>query len=284
MQLRTRQFKFEFPRTTLLMGIVNVTPDSFSDGGNHLDRDAAVAHGLHLIEEGADLLDVGGESTRPGASPVTEEEETKRVIPVIQELARRTHRPLSIDTQKPTVARAALEVGAAIVNDIAANREDPAMWRLVAATGAGYICMHMRGTPQTMQQVPTYSDVVGDVAEFFADRLNRLAEAGVPPEQVALDVGIGFGKTLEHNLELLAAISSFQSLGRPLLLGVSRKSFIGQLTGADVNDRLAGTLAATMLAIQDGVQMIRTHDVKATRQALQVADAIDRQRRACGNS
>ena len=284
MQLRARQFKFEFPRTTLLMGIVNVTPDSFSDGGNHLDRDAAVAHGLHLIEEGADLLDVGGESTRPGASPVTEEEETKRVIPVIQELARRTNRPLSIDTQKPTVARAALEVGAAIVNDIAANREDPAMWRLVAATGAGYICMHMRGTPQTMQQVPTYSDVVGDVAEFFADRLNRLAEAGVPPEQVALDVGIGFGKTLEHNLELLAAISSFQSLGRPLLLGVSRKSFIGQLTGADVNDRLAGTLAATMLAIQDGVQMIRTHDVKATRQALQVADAIDRQRRACGNS
>ena len=199
-------------------------------------------------------------------------------------MKQQTDRPLSIDTQKPEVAAAALEAGAVIVNDIAANRSDPVMWQVVAESGAGYVCMHMQGTPQTMQAAPQYEDVVSEVRSFFEDRLNRLAQAGVRAEQVALDVGIGFGKTLEHNLALLGALSSFQTLGRPLLLGVSRKSFIGQLTGAATADRLAGSLAATVLAAADGVQLVRTHDVATTRQALQVAAAINESKRACGSN
>ncbi len=284
MRFQARQFTFEFPRPTMLMGIVNVTPDSFSDGGQFLDTEEAVAHGLQLVAEGADILDIGGESTRPGAASVAIDEEISRVVPVIRELARRTDRVISIDTQKPEVAAAALEAGAAIVNDIAANRSDLAMWRLVAGTGAGYICMHMQGTPQDMQAAPRYGDIVGEVRDFFIDRLNRLAGAGVHAGQVALDVGIGFGKRLEHNLALLAALSSFQTLNRPLVLGVSRKSFVGQLTGAATSDRLAGSLAATLAAVAAGVQMIRTHDVAATRQALQVAAAINESKRACGSN
>jgi len=284
MLFHARQFDFTFPRPTVLMGIVNVTPDSFSDGGQFLRTDQAVEHGLRLVAEGADILDIGGESTRPGAPAVPTEEELNRVIPVIRELKQRTDRPLSIDTQKPEVAAAALGAGAAIVNDIAANRSEPAMWRFVAEAGAGYVCTHMQGTPQTMQEAPYYDDVVSEVRRFFDDRLNRLALAGVRAEQVVLDVGIGFGKTLEHNLELLGAISCFQSHGRPLLLGVSRKSLIGKLTGAATPDRLAGSLAATVLALADGVQMVRTHDVAATRQALQVAERLMESRRACGKN
>jgi len=284
MRWQARHFAFEFPRPTVLMGIVNVTPDSFSDGGQFLHADQAVAHGLQLVAEGADILDIGGESTRPGAACVAIAEEISRVVPVIRELARRTDRIISIDTQKPEVAAAALEAGAAIVNDIAASRSDPTMWRLVAGTGAGYVCMHMQGTPQDMQAAPRYGEVVREVRDFFVDRLNRLAGAGVHAGQVALDVGIGFGKLLEHNLSLLAAITSFQTLNRPLLLGVSRKSFIGQLTGAAASDRLPGSLAATLSAVADGVQMIRTHDVAATRQALQVAAALNDSKRACGSN
>lgn len=274
MILRCGKFTFTFPRPTLVMGIVNVTPDSFSDGGRYLNAEAAMAHGVELVRQGADMLDIGGESTRPGAVPVPEAEELRRVLPVLEALAGRVAVPLSIDTRKPAVARAALQAGASLVNDVAANRDDPAMWRIVADAQAGYVCMHMQGTPQTMQLHPVYADVVREVDEFFAERQARLRRAGVADEQVVLDVGIGFGKTLRHNLQLLRALGAFKKQGRPLLLGVSRKSFLGQLTGADVAARLPGSLAAACWAVTQGVQIIRTHDVAETVQAVRVTEAI----------
>src|SRR6478609_1055226 len=277
MLLRCRQFEFRFPRPALVMGIVNVTPDSFSDGGQYCDTNAAVSHGLDLAQQGAAILDIGGESTRPGAASVSEREELDRVIPVIKGLAARTQVPLSIDTMKPAVAEAAIAVGASIVNDIAANRTDDTMWRLVAKTGAGYVAMHMQGLPQTMQSQPVYDDVVAEVRHFFCDRLERLKAAGVNEEQVMFDVGIGFGKTLEHNLQLLNALRNFTTLRRPVLLGVSRKSFIGTLTGAGVMERLPGSLACACLAVAAGVQLIRTHDVTETVQAVRMTEAILKQ-------
>ena len=277
MIFRARQFEFRFPRPALVMGIVNVTPDSFSDGGKFHAEDEAVSHGLDLVQQGAELLDIGGESTRPGAWAVSEAEELRRVIPVIERLAAQVKVPLSIDTMKPAVARAALAAGASIVNDVAANRDDDAMWRVVAETGAGYVAMHMQGLPQTMQSHPMYSDVKRDVEDFFGDRMRRLNAVGVSVDQVVFDVGIGFGKTLEHNLQLLAALRSFTKLGRPLLLGVSRKSFIGALSGAGVDERLPGSLACTCLAIESGVQIIRTHDVAETIQAVRMTEAILKQ-------
>jgi dihydropteroate synthase len=274
MLFRCRQFEFRFPRPALVMGIVNVTPDSFSDGGQYCDTDAAVSHGLDLAQQGAAILDIGGESSRPGAAPVSEQEELNRVIPVIEGLAARTQVPLSIDTMKPAVAQAALAAGASIVNDIAANRADDTMWRLVAETGAGYVAMHMQGLPQTMQARPVYEDVVAEVKDFFRDRMERLNAAGVMADQVIFDVGIGFGKTLEHNLQLLSALRSFTTLERPVLLGVSRKSFIGALTGANVAERLPGSLACACLAVAADVQIIRTHDVIETVQAIRVTEAI----------
>ncbi|HEY6170540.1 MAG TPA: dihydropteroate synthase [Verrucomicrobiae bacterium] len=268
-----RKFKFEFPRPTLLMGVVNVTPDSFSDGGRFFSTDAAVAHALELVEQGADLLDIGGESTRPDAAPVSEEEELRRVLPVIERLAARVAVPISIDTQKPAVARAALAAGGSIVNDIAANREDDAMWRVVAEAGAGYVAMHMRGTPQTMQLNPHYADVVEEVAAFFTERSLRFERSGIRRDQVVLDVGIGFGKTVEHNLQLLGALERFRKLERPLMLGVSRKSFIAAVAG-EAGNRLPGSLACAVWAVQRGVQIIRAHDVAETRQALRVIEAI----------
>ena len=256
------------------MGVVNVTPDSFSDGGQFLDPKRAVAHGLALIAEGAEILDIGGESTRPGAAPVTEAEELRRVIPVIERLAAQVKVPLSIDTTKPAVARAALAAGASLVNDIAANRAADEMWRVVAETKAGYVCMHMQGSPATMQINPTYGDVVAEVTAFLRDRLARLSAAGVAAEQVVLDVGIGFGKTLEHNLQLLATLGGFTKLGRPLLLGVSRKSFLGKIHGGEVAERLPGALACAVLAVAAGVQIIRAHDVRETVQAIRVAEAV----------
>ena len=274
MIFRARQFQITFPRPTLVVGIVNVTPDSFSDGGRFRAEDNAVSHALDLIQQGAELLDIGGESTRPGAEPVSEAEELRRVIPVIERLAPQVTVPISIDTMKPSVAHAALAAGASIINDVAAHRSDDAMWRVVAETGAGYVAMHMQGLPQTMQAQPTYSDVVREVEVFFHERMQRLNAAGVAADQVVFDVGIGFGKTLEHNLQLLAAMQSFAKLGRPLLLGVSRKSFIGALTGAGVEERLPGSLACTCLAVEAGVQIIRTHDVAETVQAVRVTEAI----------
>ncbi|MEY4387347.1 MAG: hypothetical protein RLY20_2630 [Verrucomicrobiota bacterium] len=276
MLFRARQFKIEFPRPVMVMGVVNVTPDSFSDGGQFLDAGKAIAHALKLVEQGAELLDIGGESTRPGATPVSEAEELRRVLPVIEALARKTQVPLSIDTVKPAVAKAALTAGASIVNDIAANRTDETLWRIVADAGAGYICMHMQGTPQTMQADPRYADVTREVGEFFNERLARLSASGMRAEQVALDPGIGFGKTLEHNLQLLAHLGNFTAFARPLVLGVSRKSFIGRIAPSQATDRLPGSLAATSLAVAAGVQMIRAHDVAETVEAVRVAEAIVR--------
>lgn len=256
------------------MGIVNVTPDSFSDGGQFFDTGAAVAHGRRLIAEGADLLDIGGESTRPGATPVTVAEELQRVVPVIRALADQVQVPLSVDTMKPAVARAALEAGASIVNDVAANRTSPAMWEVVAATGAGYVAMHMQGTPQTMQLAPRYTDVIREVREFFGERLDRLEAAGVKAEQVALDPGVGFGKTMEQNLDLLARLAELRTRARPLLLGISRKSFIGKLLGLEPHERIAAGLAGTVWAAGEGAQIFRTHDVAVTVQALRLREAL----------
>ncbi|HZV33321.1 MAG TPA: dihydropteroate synthase [Verrucomicrobiae bacterium] len=255
------------------MGIVNVTPDSFSDGGKYFDHAAAIAHGEDLARQGADILDIGGESTRPGAEPVSEAEELRRVIPVISALAKKVKTPISVDTMKPAVARAALEAGACMVNDVAANREDDAMWKLIAETGAGYVVMHMQGTPQTMQKKPVYEDVVGEVRQFFVERMKKLEAAGVKWEQIVLDVGIGFGKTAEHNLQLLAGLRSFTSLERPIVLGVSRKSFIARIADGG-NGRLSGALACTTLAAAAGVDIFRTHDVAETVQALRMTEAI----------
>lgn len=274
MFFHAHQFEFRFPRPALIMGIVNVTPDSFSDGGKFLDVDAAVAHALELFSQGAEILDIGGESTRPGAEPVSEVEELRRVIPVIKKLAATLKIPLSIDTMKPAVAQAALAAGASIVNDVAANRSDDAMWKIVAESGAGYVCMHAQGSPQTMQKNPAYKNIVDEVAAFFLERLENLKAMGVKAEQIAFDPGIGFGKSLEHNLSLLAGLGSFAKLGRPLLLGVSRKSFIGKFLGAETNQRLPASLACATLAVADGVQIIRTHDVAETVQAIRMAEAI----------
>jgi dihydropteroate synthase len=279
MLLRARHFTFKFPRPALVMAIVNVTPDSFSDGGKFFDGDKAIAHALKLVSEGADVLDIGGESTRPGATPVDEAEELRRVVPVIEALAANIKIPISIDTMKPGVARAAVAAGASIINDVAANRTENAMWRIAAETGAGYICMHMQGSPQTMQANPSYFDVLQEVAEFFRERLRRLNESGVVFDQVVFDPGIGFGKTFEHNLQLLAGLASFTKLERPLLVGVSRKSFIGKLPGAETNDRLPGSLAGAALAVAAGANIIRTHDAVETVQAVRMAEAIGAQNR-----
>ena len=258
----------------MVMGIVNVTPDSFPDGGKFLDPETAAAHGADLTAEGAEILDVGGESTRPGAAPVSEAEEMRRVLPVIERLASRLKVPVSIDTQKPGVARAALRAGASIVNDIAANRASQEMWRIVAEARAGYICVHMQGTPQTMQLNPHYQDVVREVREFFVERLEGLGQAGVEAGQVVLDPGIGFGKTLEHNLQLLAGLERFTNLNCPILFGVSRKSFIGKLLGAEVDERLPAALACACLAVKAGAHMVRTHDVAHTLQAVRMTEAV----------
>ncbi len=256
------------------MGIVNVTPDSFSDGGKFLDSAKAVAHARKLVEQGAEILDIGGESTRPGAEPVAENEELRRVIPVIEQLATKIKIPLSIDTMKPAVARAALQTGASIVNDVAANRENDALRKVVSEFHAGYICMHAQGEPRTMQRNPVYADVVRAIGDFFQDRLRRLNACGVAADQVVFDVGIGFGKTLENNLQLLANLRSFTTLARPLLIGVSRKSFIGKLLGANLNERLPASLACASLAIESGAQIIRTHDVMETVQAVRMTEAV----------
>jgi dihydropteroate synthase len=256
------------------MGVLNVTPDSFFDGGKFIRHELAIAHGLRLVEEGADIIDVGGESTRPGAAPVDETEELRRVAPVIEGLAKAVRVPISIDTMKPAVAKAALSAGASIVNDISANSADDRVGATAAESGAAYICMHMQGTPQTMQLDPRYDDVVAEVREFFFQRIQRLKDCGIGHEQLIFDPGIGFGKTLEHNLELLRALGGFSSLERPILLGVSRKGFIGRLLGTPIEERLPAALACACLAVEAGVQMIRTHDVAATVQAVRMTEAI----------
>jgi dihydropteroate synthase len=255
-----------------LMGVVNVTPDSFSDGGLHLDPEAAVAHGLALREQGADILDVGGESTRPGAEAVGEAAERERVVPVVEALAAAGAR-VSVDTSKAAVARAALSAGAGYVNDVTALA-DPAMAEVVASGGATCCLMHMLGTPRTMQRDPRYEDVVSDVKSFLEERLRFAVGEGIPEERLHLDPGIGFGKTTEHNLELLRRLDELLALGRPLVIGTSRKSFLGRLTGReDPRERLPGTIATSVLALERGASIFRVHDVPAVRDALVVAAA-----------
>jgi len=255
-----------------LMGVVNVTPDSFSDGGLFLDADAAVGHGVELVGDGADLLDVGGESTRPGAEEVGVEEELARVEPVVAGLAGTA--TVSVDTSKAEVARAALDAGASIVNDVTALRRDPEIGAVCAEAGAGLVLMHMQGEPRTMQADPTYGDVVEDVKAFLAERMEVAVGAGVAEERIWLDPGIGFGKTLEHNLELLRRLGELRGLGRPLVVGTSRKSFIGKVDGSAVDERLGGTIASSVLAAAEGADVLRVHDVAEAAQAAKVAGAI----------
>ena len=258
---------------TKLMGVVNVTPDSFSDGGLYLDPEAAIAHGRQLAAAGAEILDVGGESTRPGAEAVPEEEELRRVIPVIQGLVA-TQVQISIDTSKAAVAAAALDAGAEIVNDVTALRGDREMAALLAKRGATVVLMHMRGEPRTMQDDPRYEDVVAEVKAFLAERLEAASAAGIVEDRVWLDPGIGFGKTVAHNMELLRRLGELRDLGRPLVIGTSRKSFIGKVDGSAADERLGGTIASSVLAAAEGAEVLRVHDVAEVRQALAVATAI----------
>jgi dihydropteroate synthase len=261
----------------LVMGIVNVTPDSFSDGGQFLHTDAAIAHGLELVRQGADLLDIGGESTRPGSQPVTLDEELRRVLPVATALAQQTNVPISIDTSKAEVARACLAAGAHLVNDVTGLTGDPEMAAVVRDLGAGAIVMHMQGTPATMQIAPQYDDVVTDLSRFFVERVQSLTGAGIPAEAIALDPGIGFGKTREHNIELLRRLAEFTALDRPICLGVSRKGFLGKLLDRPLEERLAGSLAAAAWGLaQNSVQILRVHDVAATRDLVRVWEVLGR--------
>jgi dihydropteroate synthase len=262
-----------------IMGVLNVTPDSFSDGGRFLDTAAAVAHGRALEAEGADIIDIGGESTRPGAEAVSVEEELRRVVPAIEGLvAAGTGAQLSIDTSKCAVAEGAVAAGATYVNDVTAFRAEPELAALVAERGLDCCLMHMRGEPRTMQQDPVYDDVVADVKAFLEARLAFAVGAGIPEERIQLDPGIGFGKTVEHNLELLRRLDELVALGRPVVIGTSRKSFLGKLTGREVSDRLPATIATNVLALAHGASVFRVHDVRPVKDALAVAAATVRAR------
>ena len=257
------------------MAILNVTPDSFSDGGRYHVPERAIEHGLKLVAEGADVLDIGGESTRPGAEPVPETEEIARVLPVVQTLARQIAIPISIDTMKAEVARRCLDAGASIIKDVSGLRHDPAMISLARETGAGLVVMHMQGMPATMQQNPQYHDVLGEIEHFFRERIATLTMAGIAAEAITLDPGIGFGKTMSHNLTLLANLGRYQRLGRPVVLGVSRKGVIGTIIARERSERLAGSLAVGCFAVAEGAaQILRVHDVAAHRDAALLWEAL----------
>jgi dihydropteroate synthase len=262
------------PARPRLMGIVNVTPDSFSDGGAHLDVESAIAHGLSLVQQGADLLDIGGESTRPYATPVGPSEESRRVLPVIRGLAARTDVPISVDTSKACVAAEAITAGASIINDVTGLTGDPDMPKVAMETGAGLCLMHMQGTPQTMQQNPTYRDVVEEVFECLRRRRDGLVERGISVARICLDVGIGFGKTHQHNIDLLAAIGRFHELGCPLLVGHSRKGFLAKLLADKQADRTQATVGVGLAMAAAGVQLLRVHDVRPLREALLGFEAV----------
>ena len=261
---------------THVMGILNVTPDSFSDGGRYLDVQQAVTHAETMIAEGATLIDIGGESSRPGASPVSVDEELARVVPVIDALADTVDVLISVDTSKAEVAQRALEAGAHIVNDITALSEDPDMAIVVAEMEAGVILMHMKGTPRTMQQSPKYKDVVNEVRAWLEKKVQNAEAQGIAPERIIIDPGIGFGKTTEHNLQLLKRLSEFQALNRPLLIGTSRKSFIGNILNVPVTARVEGTAATVCWAITHGADIVRVHDVKANVHAARMTDVLYR--------
>ncbi|MEX1044656.1 MAG: dihydropteroate synthase [Chthoniobacterales bacterium] len=272
---RTSRRTFDLTDRGVIMGVINVTPDSFSDGGSFDDADSAVAYGLRLVAEGAEILDIGGESTRPGAAPVPADEEKRRVLPVIEKLAGRTSAALSIDTSKAEVARAAVAAGAEIINDVTALRGDAAMAGVAVESGCGVVLMHMRGTPRTMQQDPHYDNVVREVVEFLRGRLAAARAAGLAADRLAVDPGIGFGKTVEHNLRLIASLGDFAPLGVPVVLGVSRKSFLATAAGCpEVSDRDAPTAALTSLGRELGARIFRVHAARANAEALRMTEAI----------
>jgi len=274
MQLQCGSKKLDLS-TPVVMGVLNITPDSFSDGGLFLNLDSAVAHGQRLVEEGAGILDVGGESTRPGALDVTEEEELRRVLPVVERLAARVAVPISIDTSKPAVMRAAVAAGASMINDVRALRARGALE--AAATGSAAIClMHMQGEPRTMQHEPRYDDVVKDVGDFLRQRVDDCVAAGIVRQRLAIDPGFGFGKRLEHDLALLGRLDEFTRSGLPLLVGLSRKSMIGTITGRPGGERLPGSVAAAVIAVLKGASIVRAHDVAATVDAVRLAAAVVR--------
>lgn len=272
--LEVGRYKFNLSRRTHITGILNVTPDSFSNGGKFLEVSQAISQAEKMIEEGADIIDVGGESSRPGAEAVSIEDELARVIPVIEELASRTDKPISIDTYKAEVARRALDAGAAMVNDISGLRGNGEMVELVAQRQVPLVIMHMQGTPQNMQDNPQYDDVVGEIISFLRDRIGIALSAGVTKERILVDPGIGFGKTLQHNLEIMHRLSEFKSLGFPILLGTSRKSFIGSVLGLPVEERLEGTAATVAFGISQGADLVRVHDVKEAVRVARMTDAM----------
>jgi dihydropteroate synthase len=273
MRWRCRDRELDLSQRTLVMGVVNVTPDSFSDGGRHAEPAAALAHARRLVAEGADLIDLGGESTRPGSQPVPADEQWRRIGPVVEALARDGNTLVSVDTSSAVVADRALRMGAQVVNDVTALG-DPAMAGVVAAAEAGLVLMHMRGTPADMQRDPRYADAPAEVAAFLAGRLETAERAGIDRARVALDPGIGFGKSARHSLELLVRLGTLTALGRPVLIGVSRKSVIGQILDLPVDQRLEGSLAAAAVAVFLGARIVRAHDVAATVRAVRVADAL----------
>lgn len=270
-RLRTRTL--HFANTPIVMGVVNVTPDSFSDGGRYCRQADAVAHGLRLAADGAGLIDVGGESTRPFGQPVSVDEELRRVIPVVEAICRTTDVPVSIDTAKARVAAEALAAGAEVINDVTGLAHDPDMVELAATTAAGLCAMHMQGTPQTMQIDPTYDDLLGQIGQYLRQRRDALRAAGILPDRICLDPGIGFGKTHRHNLDLLAQCHRFHQFGCPLLVGPSRKGFIGKVLGDDQADRAAGTVGVALALARQGVQIVRVHDVRPVRDALALYEA-----------
>jgi len=271
-----RNITCDFSARTHVMGVINVTPDSFSDGGRFFQAEQAIGQGLRLAQEGADILDIGGESTRPGSEPVTVDEELKRIIPVIESLAQKIRIPISIDTYKAEVAKRALEAGAEIINDISALRFDPEMVKVAREFGCPVILMHIQGTPRQMQENPVYQDVIGEIKAYFQRQIAYARQNGLDESQLIIDPGIGFGKTLEHNLEILRGLSQFQELRRPVLVGVSRKSFVGKILDLPVEERLEGSLAAMAYVILQGANIVRVHEVKESVRVARIIDELKR--------
>ena len=279
MKLTWSHFELDFDRKTHIMGILNITPDSFSDGGRHFDPARAVDHALLMVDEGADIIDIGGESTRPGSDPVALDEEIRRTVPVIEAIAKRVSVPISIDTYKAAVAKQALDAGAGIVNDISSLRFDPEMPKIVAEYKVPVVLMHIKGTPKNMQTNPSYAALIPEITDYFRESIRLAVQAGISEEMLILDPGIGFGKTFEHNLQILNRLSGFRVLGKPLLVGPSRKAFIGKiLNGAPPSERIEGTAAAVTASILHGAHIVRVHDVKEMAKVAKVADAIKREK------
>jgi dihydropteroate synthase len=274
MIIQFKKTKMDFSSRTHIMGILNVTPDSFSDGGKFFKLDDAVKQGIKMAEEGADIIDVGGESTRPGSNPLTVEEELSRVIPVIEALSKEVDIPISIDTYKARVAKEALDAGAQMMNDISALRVDPEMKKVAAEYDVPIVLMHIKGTPKNMQENPYYEDVIGEITEYLQDSIKIATDAGVDAGKIIIDPGIGFGKRLEDNLNILKNLKKFSILGCPILIGCSRKSFIGKILDLSVEERLVGSLAALAVAVMNGANIVRVHDVKESKRVAQMVDTL----------